>query len=134
MANSVTTQVILDGPRNYVLKVSMLLDTSDVSITDLITPSGLSSLGDINGACSRVSIERIVYDVEDTLTVNLYWDATADVPIARLVGRGEIDQTKFGGMPNNAGAGITGKVQYDTQGWSASAVLAATFTIHAIKS
>jgi len=134
MANSVTTQVIEDGPRNYVLKVNMLLDTSDVSITDLITPSGLSALGDINGACSRVSIYRIVYDVEDSLTVNLYWDATTDVPIARLVGRGILDQKKFGGMPNNGGAGVTGKVQYDTQGWSASAVLAATFTIHAVKS
>lgn len=134
MANSVTTQVIEDGPRNYVLKVNMLLDTSDVSITDLITPSGLSSLGDLQPACSRVSIQRIVYDVEDSLTVNLYWDATADVPIVRLVGRGEFDQTRFSGMPNNAGAGITGKVQYDTQGWSASAVLAATFTIHATKS
>lgn len=134
MANSVTTQVIEDGPRNYVLKVNMLLDTSDVAVTDLITPSGLSALGDINGACSRVSIQRIVYDIEDTLTVNLYWDATADVPIARLVGRGEIDQTRFSGMPNNAGAGVTGKVQYDTQGWSAAAILAATFTIHATKS
>lgn len=134
MANSITTQVIMDGPRNYVLKVNMLLDTADVTITDLITPSGLSSLGDTQPACSRVSIQRIVYDVEDTLAVNLYWDATTDVAIVRLVGRGEIDQTKFSGMPNNAGAGITGKVQYDTQGWSAGAFLAATFTIHATKS
>jgi hypothetical protein len=134
MANSVTTQVIQDGPRNYVLKVNMLLDTADVTITDLITPSGLSSLGDINGACSRVSIQRIEYDVEDTLTVNLYWDATADVPIVRLVGRGTFEDERLSGMPNNAGAGITGKVQYDTQGWSASAILAATFTIYAIKS
>lgn len=134
MANVVTTQVIEDGQRNYVLKVTGLLDTSDVSVTDLITPSGLSALGDINGACSRVSIQRIVYDIEDTLTFNLYWDATADVAIVRMVGRGEFDQTRFSGMPNNAGAGITGKVQYDTQGWSASAVLAFTFTIHATKS
>ncbi|WP_460992170.1 hypothetical protein, partial [Staphylococcus aureus] len=65
MANSVTTQVIEDGPRNYVLKVNMLLDTSDVAVTDLITPSGLSSLGDIQPACSRVSIQRIVYAIED---------------------------------------------------------------------
>lgn len=134
MANTFSSQVIEDGPRNYVLKYNMLLDTADASITDLITPSGLSSMGDLQPACSRVTIQRIVYDVEDTLTVNLYWDATADVPIARLVGRGEIDQIKYSGMPNNAGAGITGKVQYDTQGWSASAVLAATFTIYATKS
>jgi len=134
MANAFATQVIMDGPRNYVIKLNMLLDTADASVTDLITPSGLSSLGDLQPACSRVTIQKIVYDVEDTLTVNLYWDATADVPIARLVGRGTIDQQSLSGMPNNAGAGITGKVQYDTQGWSASAVLAATVIIYATKS
>ena len=134
MANSVTTQVIMDGPRNYVLKLNMLLDTSDVSITDLITPSGLSSLGDLQPACSHVSIQRIEYDIEDTLTVNLYWDATTDVAIVRLVGRSTFEPMKYSGFPNNAGAGITGKVQYDTQGWSAAAILAATFTIYATKS
>jgi hypothetical protein len=134
MANTFSAQVIEDGPKNYVLKYNMLLDSSDASITDLITPSGLSSLGDIQPACSRVSIQRIEYDVEDTLTVNLYWDATADVPIVRLVGRGTFKPMKYSGFPNNAGAGVTGKVQYDTQGWSASAVLAATFTIYATKS
>ena len=134
MANSVTTQVLMDNQRNYVLKVNMLLDTSDVSITDLITPSALSALGDINGACSRVSLYRVVYDVEDTLTVNLYWNANTDVPIVRMVGRGEFKMRKVGGMPNNASTGVDGKVQYDTQGWSASAVLAATFILECVKS
>jgi len=134
MANAFASQVIMDGPRNYVLKYNMLLDTADASVTDLIAPAGLSSLGDLQPACSRVTIQKIEYDVEDTLTVNLYWDATTDVVIVRLVGRGTFYPQQYGGFPNNAGSGITGKVQYDTQGWSASAVLSATLTIYATKS
>jgi hypothetical protein len=134
MANAFASQVIMDGPRNYVLKYNMLLDTADASITDLITPSGLSSMGDIQPTCSRVTIQKIEYDVEDTLTVNLYWDATSDVVIARLVGRGTFYPQPQSGWPNNAGAGITGKVQYDTQGWAAASILSATFTIYATKS
>lgn len=134
MANVVTQQVLLDGPRNHTVKVEMLLDTSDVAETVIIDVSALSSMGDLLGAPTRVNIKRIVYDIEDTLTVNLFWDATADVSIWRLVGRGEIDLTKTGGLKNNAGAGITGDVSFTTQGWSGGAILAGSFTIECVKS
>jgi hypothetical protein len=134
MANAVASQIIIDGARNAVVKTDLLLDTSDLAATDVVDPAALSSLGPINGACSRVNVYRILYDIEDTLTVNLFWDATADVIMWRLTGRGEIDLRKSGGLPNNAGAGITGKIQMTTQGWSASAILAATFTLEMVKS
>lgn len=134
MANAVTQQILVDGPRNHTVKVEMLLDTADVAETLIIDVSALSSMGDLLGAPTRVNIKRIIYDIEDTLTVNLFWDATTDVSIWRLVGRGEIDVKAAGGLKNNAGAGITGDVSFTTQGWSAGAILAASFTIECVKS
>lgn len=134
MANVVTQQILEDGQLNHIVKVEMLLDTSDMAETVIIDVSALSSMGDLQGACSRVNIKRIIYDIEDTLTVNLFWDAIADVSIWRLVGRGVIDLKKAGGLKNNAGAGVTGDVSFTTQGWSGGAILAASFTIECTKS
>lgn len=134
MANSVTIQTLVDGPRNLVIKLDGLLDTSDVSATDLIDPATLSPIDNFTKALpSTVRIDRIIFDVEDSLSVTLYWDATTDVRIAQLVGRGKIEAKQFGGLINNAGSGKTGKVQYATQGWAASAVLSFSVTLECTK-
>lgn len=128
MANAVSSQVLIDGPRNYVLKWDVVLDTSDLAITDIIDPATF-----LGGAASTVAIERLEWIVEDGLAVYLWWDATADVIIGRFTGRGEIKPARYGALNNNAGAGKTGKVQVSTQGWAASAVLSATLIIHCEK-
>lgn len=135
MANVTSIQVLENGARNYVVKVTGILDTSDVAITDLIdtTAAGFrpSNLGR-EDVPTTVAIKRVEYDIEDSLSVYIYWDATADQLALPLVGRGRL---KFDPpMNNNAGAGKTGKVQYSTQGWVASAVLSFTVTLYCIKS
>ena len=133
MANSTAIQILVDGPRNVVVKVTGILDTSDVAVTDLLDPSTLSDFN-INGQkATQLAIKKIMYNVEDTLAINLYWDATTDVVIESLTGRGMIDAHKFGGLTNNAGAGKTGKIQYSTQGWAASAVLSFSVTLECVK-
>lgn len=134
MANVTSIQVLENGGTRYVVKVTGILDTSDVAITDLIdtTAAGFqpSNLGR-ETAPTTVAINRIEYDIEDSLAVNLYWDATADQLATSLVGRGKL---KFDPpMNNNAGAGKTGKLQYSTQGWVASAILSFNVTVYCIK-
>ena len=134
MANVVTIQTLMDGPKNVVLKVDGLLDTSDVSLATLVDPATLSAIDDEGHLATKLRIDKIVFNVEDLLTVNLFWDATADVSIWHLVGRGKLEfDKKYGGLQNNAGAGVTGKILYSTQGWSASAVLSFSFVLECTK-
>lgn len=123
MANITNTQVIENGHRNYTIKATGILDTSDLTVTDLIdtTAAGFKTGNRPEGDPYTVQITKVEYDIEDSLTVNIYWDATADVLALSLVGRGCLEFNPP--MQNNAGAGKTGKVQYLTQGWAASAVL-----------
>ena len=133
MANVTTIEVLENGHRNYTVKASGLLDTSDVSIADLIdtTAAGFKTGNRPEGDPTSVSIKRIEFEIEDSLSVYLYWDATADVLIAPLVARGFLDFNPP--LKNSGGAGKTGKVQYQTQGWVAAAVLSYSVTLYCIK-
>lgn len=127
MANVTSTQVLVDGARNAVIKFEGILDTSDLGSTVVVDVSAL------DGAPSKVRIDKIQYSIEDTLTVNLLWDATADVRIAQLTGVGEFCAAQFGGLQNNAGAGVTGDVLATTQGWSAAGILSFSLILHCVK-
>lgn len=119
MANVVSTQFLLDGTRNAVVKFQGVLDTSDVALQTIADPATMQGI-DFSGAvkASNFRIKKIQYDVEDGLAVNLLWDATADVPIMTLTGRGTFKNEVFGGIVSNAGAGNTGKILASTRGWS----------------
>ena len=135
MANSVQIQTLVDSERNLVVKLVGLLDTSNVSLTTLIDPAlvaAVNASGLNSQQPTKVAIKKVTYDVEDGLAVNLYWDATADVPIWRFVGRGFVMGEHIGFLQNNAGAGVTGKVLYDTDGYS-SGSLSFSLLIECIK-
>lgn len=215
MSNVVTTQLLVDGPRNVVVKLEGILDSSDLSATGTIGASGFTTVigseavsfvagalvpvqgqyltfGDstttfpagtyitsvvdathitVNNAAvaanaaaavtitgtagaivvldpaqlsfmweggqqlaTKLRIDQINYNVEDLLTVNLFWEATANKRIDELTGRGKQDKMfKFGGLTNNAGAGVTGKIVVTTQGWVSTAVLSFTLIIECVK-
>lgn len=114
MANTITTQILLDGPRNLVFRVNGYLDTSNIAQTVLVDPSTL------NYPPGRLSLDGVEFIVQDGLEVNLLWDATAPVQFDTLIGRGKREKMRqFGGIWNNAGAGVTGKILYSTTGWTA---------------
>ena len=129
MANTVTTQIIIDGPQNTVVKIVGVIDTADIANTTLIDPALLSGMDPWGNKATKLRIKRVFFDIEDLLDVRLSWDATTPVLINTFTGRGNIDATTYGGLQNNAGAGITGKILYSTQGWVASAILEFTLIL-----
>lgn len=144
MANSTSIQILEDGPRNVVVKFEGVLDTSDLASTTVLDPALLSALGANGEKATRLAIHKITYNVEDTLAVYLYWDATTPVRIEALAGRGKMDHRRFGGLKNSAGtwgtdgsftpnAGFTGKITATTQGWAASAILSFSVVIECVK-
>ena len=124
MANVVNTQLLMDGPSNVIIKLTGILDTADITSTVLLDPATLSSMGENLGLANRLVIDKVSYNVESPLAVNLYWDATTPILINSLVNSGDdLEYKRFGGLWNNSGVGITGKISYTTQGWSVGAIL-----------
>jgi hypothetical protein len=144
MANVTSIQTLIDNERNVVIKLDGFLDTSDVSSTTLLDPATLANVNasSLNPQkATSLAISKVIFDVEDGLAVDLYWDATSPVSIWHFVGRGKVDARHFGnlqlkgasGTANTVPAGATGKILYDTQGWSTGAKLSFTLMIECIK-
>ena len=132
MANSTTIQTLVDGPRNTILKLDGLLDTSDQGSTIIVDPATLSDYN-INGVkATKLRINKINFDVEDGLDVELFWDASSPVRIGNYVGRGKVDAWRYGGIVNNA-TSPTGKITLQTQGWSTGAILSYTIVLELVK-
>jgi len=117
MANSFLTQILEEGPRNAIVKLTGILDTSDLSLTTAIAVASLTQ-GSTSLAPSEVRIDHLDYSVSDQLEVQLLWDATSDVVILPVAGRGKMSFWNFGGLQNNAGAGKTGNINIQTTGWT----------------
>ena len=116
MANTVTTQTLLDGPRNLVILLTGVLDTSNEARVIKVDVSSYDPVP------TKVRVDKIQYSIAGALQVLLDWDATTDVTFAVLSGQGEIEACKFGGLQNNAGAGVTGDIYLTTLGYSAGTV------------
>ena len=121
MANVTAIQILEDGDRNVIAKLTGKLDTSNVSLATLLDPATLASVntsGLNSQKASTLAIETVTFDIEDGLAVNMYWDADTDVPIWYFVGRDKMNMEFTGFLQNNAGTGKTGKILYDTTGWT----------------
>jgi hypothetical protein len=110
MADAVTTQVIHDGARNAVIKLTNLSDgTGEAAVLKV-------DVSTLFGTPTGVRIKKIHYDVSG-MVVTLLWDATSDVRIIDLGSNcGEMDYSDFGGLTNNSGAGKTGDILLTTTG------------------
>lgn len=126
MANVITSQILMDGPRNLVVRLTGTLDTADVTATGLVTLANLSSVDIAGSPPTRLIVDKITYDVETPISVNLAWDATTDVTFATLTQTGVIKATKYGGLYNTEATGVTGNIMYSTQGYASGTV---TFTV-----
>ena len=117
MANSVTTQILEEGPRNVVMKIAGVLDTSDYALNTFVDMTAINQ-GGLGPTPTQVRIDHIDYSVSDQLEVQLWWDATTDVIILPIAGRGRMSFWNFGGLVNNSGAGKTGNILIKTTGWT----------------
>ena len=125
MANSFTTQILEEGPRNVAVKLVGVLDTSNLSSTAALAMSSINQ-GGYGPTPTAVKIEHIEYQIGSPLSVQLLWNATADVVAVALVGSGFSNLKKLGGLTNNAGAGKTGTINILTTGYTSGT---AVFTI-----
>lgn len=114
MANSLTTQIITDGPRNATVKITAVLDTSDQAYTTVVVPANYSPVP------GTFRVFHLDYSITDQLEIQLFWDATTPRVMLPLAGRGRMSFVDFGGLLNNAtqDAGYTGAIGLKTTGWA----------------
>lgn len=135
MANVTSIQILEDGDRNVVAKLTGKLDTSNVSLTTLLDPATLASVnasGLNPQKASTLAIESVTFDIQDGLVVGLYWDADTDVPIWYFSGRDKMNMEFTTFLQNNAGTGKTGKILFDTSGYT-SGTMYFTMVVQCIK-
>ena len=117
MAASATQQIIANGPRNLVLKYTIAGTTGDTTAGVLVDVSALDSSIGVNDL-KLMSIQAMLTG----FTCSLLWDATTDIDLVYIPDEETVnlDFSKFGGIPNNAGTGATGDVMFTTVGYSAA--------------
>lgn len=135
MANITSIQILEDGDRNVVAKLIGKLDTANATLATLLDPATLASVN-ASGLNSQkavsLAIETVTFDIEDGIVLRLWWDATADEPIWYFSGRDKMNMEFTTFLQNNAGAGKTGKILYDTDGYT-SGTKYFSMTIQCIK-
>tara|TARA_R100001163_G_scaffold35649_1_gene27412 strand:- start:125 stop:532 length:408 start_codon:yes stop_codon:yes gene_type:complete len=118
MADAVTTQTIIDGERNCVMKFTNVSDGTGESAVAKVDVSALAS-NSAGTACSEVRVMRVSHAVVG-MSVQLFLDATSNVLLMELAesSNGHMDFKDFGGLSNNAGSGKTGDILFTTKGHS----------------
>jgi len=114
MADAVTSQTILDGERLFIAKFTNISDGTGETAVLKIDVSTLAP-NSFNLACNGVKINKI-YGSTHGMQVRILFDATTDQFAWQLPQNSNylMDFSSFGGIPNNAGAGVTGDVLFTT--------------------
>lgn len=119
MADAVTSQTLMDGGRNVVMKFTNVSDGTGESAVTKVDASALEAHPD-GRACAGVVIDKIVYTTRG-MSVQILWDATTDVPAIDLPAdmSDTLDFCAEGGLRNNSGTGKTGDIKFTTTGHTA---------------
>ena len=113
MADIVTSQVIVSGPRNLVIKLTNVSDgTGENGVLKVDTTAFTPSPG------IHLTVWRIDFSVMGMIA-RLQWQATAPVDMQVLTGYGSFDFRQFGGLTVPNVAGVTGSILMTTQGQTA---------------
>ena len=116
MADAVTTQTIIDGERNCIMKFTNVSDGTGESAVVKVDVSALQS-NPSGIACSEVRLVRVSHAIVG-MSVQMFFNATTNVLLMELAesSNGHMDFQDFGGIPNNAGSGKDGDILFTTKG------------------
>tara|TARA_A100000171_G_C2103026_1_gene130771 strand:+ start:281 stop:682 length:402 start_codon:yes stop_codon:yes gene_type:complete len=114
MADAVTSQTIQDGEKTAVLKFTNVSDGTGESAVKKVDVSALAK-NSAGQTCTTVSVARIYWATRG-MGVNLEFDASTNVLLTGLPADSTGDEyyDLFTGIPNNAGSGVTGDIDFTT--------------------
>ncbi len=131
MADTVTSQVLFNGPRHLVMKFTNVSDgTGESGVTKVDATSttyGVNIQGQTIVPGVHLKITKIDYDIKG-MGLRIQWHATSDEDIEVLGGFGVKNYTDIGGIQNPGTVnlpGATGSIDFTT----ISAALDATYSV-----
>lgn len=116
MADAVTSQTILDGERLFIGKFTNISDGTGESGVVKVDVSALNP-NTAGNACNGIKINKIWAQTQG-MSVDVLWDADTNL-LCETIPENQfylMDYSSFGGLPNNAGTGVTGDVLFTTVG------------------
>lgn len=117
MANITQKQVLLDGPRNAVVKLTGVLDTADIYVTPAVSLQDFLT-NDPNGVLAGLRIDHVQYAIGSGIELLLEWNGSNPQQIAPLAGRGRMDVWADGGwFPNEKLPGYDGSINLRSTGY-----------------
>ena len=134
MADAVTSQTIIDGERNCIMKFTNVSDGTGESAVAKVDVSALASNSE-GKSCSEVKVMRVSHAIVG-MSVQLFLDATSNVLLMELAesSNGHMDFKDFSGIPNNAGSGKTGDILFTTKGHSSGDTYSIVLEMHKVYS
>jgi|TARA_A100000172_G_C3022066_1_gene103457 hypothetical protein len=118
MADAVTSQTIQDGEKTAILKFTNVSDGTGESAVKKVDVSALTK-NSAGQTCTSVAVSRIYWACVG-MRVNIEFDASTNVLVMPLPADSTGDEyyDLFTGIPNNAGSGVTGDIDFTTVGHS----------------
>lgn len=119
MADAVDTEVLFNGTRRYIVRLTNVSDGTGETAVTKVDRSAL--IGPNGSAPGKLVVEQITWSIQGFAAVRLFWDATTDEPLAVLTGTNYIDYREGGGLvPDTAGSGANGDIILSTVGTPAA--------------
>lgn len=129
MANVIEKQILEEGFRNAVVKISGVLDSSDETRNEFI------QLRDFTNNEQRMKlvglrVDHIDYSLGQVIDVSLTWNADSPQQIAPLSKSGKMNFSDDGGLiPDMNRSGFTGGINFAATGWGTGGGAKQNFTI-----
>ncbi len=115
--NLLDIQITHEGERNAIVKLTGVLDSSNISETPAIALTDFLNRADERiGSLTGFRVDLIEYVIANNLEVILEWQGTNPQQIYALAGRGRISSFNYGGfVPDKTRAGYNGNINLRTK-------------------
>lgn len=117
MADAVTSQVLVSGPRRYAVVLTGISDGTGESAVAKIDKSTLTDA--IGAEPSTLAIQKLQWTMQGYTYIKLAFDHTTDDTAVVIAGDGCLDFAAYGGLKDPASAGGTGDLLLTTVGHTA---------------
>lgn len=133
MGNIVEKQIVEEGPRNAVVKITGVLDTSDINEVSVIKPLDFSN-NDPRAVLKGFRVDTVLYSIGQALDLVLSWNGATPQQITPLARSGKIDVHCDGGfLPDETRTGYDGSLNLVSNGYPAGTIQNFTLTLRLVK-
>lgn len=117
MANQFQKTILEEGPRNAIVRLSALLDTSDLSWVSAVQLSDFTN-NEPQQRLVGLRLNEVEFSVSEPTVALLAWNAASPQTMVTMAQSGEFDFCKRGGLlPDQTRSGYDGSINLTTTGF-----------------